>query len=209
MSNDLSCVAPLPHFPPSARARSNRFRLSPKMSTVITRFAPRRQASAHRRGAHGFVQLALRCSRQVPAAHRGHRSRMFDTSRSGRDSDGPKWLGLAWDGEAISQFQRAERHREVASSCLLGGAIAVTSVQEPRKCARRPVLKGSRCATRPLGDRDPAASAGRRQARDPPAREPRGRDRHRRQGARQSRLRQRRSLCCYVRRQSDLRSPSS
>ena len=28
--------------------------------------------------------------------------------------DGLKWLGLEWDGEAVSQFARADRHREVA-----------------------------------------------------------------------------------------------
>ena len=28
--------------------------------------------------------------------------------------DGLKWLELGWDGEAVSQFARADRHRQVA-----------------------------------------------------------------------------------------------
>src|SRR5262249_57605710 len=35
--------------------------------------------------------------------------------------DGLKWLGLTWDGDAISQFSRAERHREVAAQLLASG----------------------------------------------------------------------------------------
>ena len=33
-----------------------------------------------------------------------------------------KWLGLDWDGEAIYQFARADRHREVAEQMLASGA---------------------------------------------------------------------------------------
>jgi glutamyl-tRNA synthetase len=36
--------------------------------------------------------------------------------------DGVKWLGLNWDGEVVSQFTRAERHREVAHALLQRGA---------------------------------------------------------------------------------------
>jgi glutamyl-tRNA synthetase len=36
--------------------------------------------------------------------------------------DGLKWLGLDWDGEAISQFSRADRHREIADELLKRGA---------------------------------------------------------------------------------------
>ena len=35
--------------------------------------------------------------------------------------DGMKWLGLNWDGDAISQFSRADRHREVAQTLLAKG----------------------------------------------------------------------------------------
>src|SRR5947199_1024101 len=35
--------------------------------------------------------------------------------------DGLRWLGLGWDGEAIYQFARAPRHREVAEQLLAEG----------------------------------------------------------------------------------------
>ncbi len=35
--------------------------------------------------------------------------------------DGLKWLELDWDGEAIYQYSRAARHREVAEALLAGG----------------------------------------------------------------------------------------
>lgn len=36
--------------------------------------------------------------------------------------DGLKWLELDWDGDAVSQFARADRHREVAAELLKRGA---------------------------------------------------------------------------------------
>ena len=36
--------------------------------------------------------------------------------------DGLSWLGLDWDGEPISQFERAGRHREIAEELLRRGA---------------------------------------------------------------------------------------
>jgi glutamyl-tRNA synthetase len=36
--------------------------------------------------------------------------------------DGLKWLGLEWDGEAVSQFSRADRHRAIADELLKRGA---------------------------------------------------------------------------------------
>ena len=49
-----------------------------------------------------------------------------DRARSSQEAvdailDGLTWLGLAWDGEPISQFARAERHREVVEQLLLTG----------------------------------------------------------------------------------------
>ena len=36
--------------------------------------------------------------------------------------DGLKWLELGWEGEAVSQFARADRHRAVAGELLAKGA---------------------------------------------------------------------------------------
>lgn len=45
--------------------------------------------------------------------------------------DGMTWLGLDWDGEAISQFERAPRHAEVAAQMLAEGtAYKCFSTQE-------------------------------------------------------------------------------
>src|ERR1700687_3199374 len=35
--------------------------------------------------------------------------------------DGLRWLGIDWDGEAIYQFSRVARHREVAEQLLATG----------------------------------------------------------------------------------------
>jgi glutamyl-tRNA synthetase len=38
--------------------------------------------------------------------------------------DGLTWLGLDWDGKAVSQFERANRHREVVEGMLASGAAS-------------------------------------------------------------------------------------
>ncbi len=44
---------------------------------------------------------------------------------------GMTWLGLDWDGEAVSQFERVERHAEIARQLLeTGGAYKCFSTQE-------------------------------------------------------------------------------
>src|SRR5881392_2656847 len=35
--------------------------------------------------------------------------------------NGLSWLGLEWDGEALYQFARADRHREIAEKLLAAG----------------------------------------------------------------------------------------
>lgn len=54
--------------------------------------------------------------------------RIEDTDRERNNAEavdailnGLKWLELDWDGEAVSQFARADRHREVAAALLDGG----------------------------------------------------------------------------------------
>jgi glutamyl-tRNA synthetase len=56
--------------------------------------------------------------------------------------DGLSWLGLDWDGDAIYQFSRAERHREVAESLLASGRAyrcyaSPQELEEMREAARR------------------------------------------------------------------------
>ncbi len=75
--------------------------------------------------------------------------------------DGMKWLGLNWDGDAISQFSRADRHREVAQELLAKGKAyhcyaTPAELDEMRKLAeaeKRPIRYDGRWR-----DRDPATA---------------------------------------------------
>jgi glutamyl-tRNA synthetase len=72
--------------------------------------------------------------------------------------DGLAWLGLSWDGEAVSQFARADRHREVAAELLKRGAAyhcyaspaEIDAAREKAKAEGRPLIFLS-----PWRDRDP------------------------------------------------------
>jgi len=92
--------------------------------TVVTRFAPSPTGFLHIGGARTalFNWLFSR--------HHGGRFllRIEDTDRARSTEaavaaidDGLRWLGLDWDGEAVSQFARRERHRQVARELLLAG----------------------------------------------------------------------------------------
>ena len=62
--------------------------------------------------------------------------------------DGLKWLELDWNGEAVSQFARADRHRAVASELLKRGAAyhcyaspaEIDAAREAAKAEGRPQL---------------------------------------------------------------------
>jgi glutamyl-tRNA synthetase len=72
--------------------------------------------------------------------------------------DGLKWLGLDWDGDAVSQFARADRHREVANELLARGSAyycfaspaEIEAAREKAKAEGRPQIFLS-----PWRDRDP------------------------------------------------------
>ncbi len=61
--------------------------------------------------------------------------------------NGMTWMGLDWDGEAIFQFARAPRHREVAEKLLAEGkayrcyasADELTQMREEQKAAGKPM----------------------------------------------------------------------
>jgi glutamyl-tRNA synthetase len=91
---------------------------------VVTRFAPSPTGYLHIGGARTALFNWLY------AKHTGGKMllRIEDTDRE-RSSDaataaildGLSWLGLDWDGEPISQFERAPRHREVAEELVRMG----------------------------------------------------------------------------------------
>ncbi len=103
--------------------------------TVITRFAPSPTGYLH----IGSARTAL--FNWLFARHHGGRFllRVEDTdrARSTEESikaiyDGMRWLGLDWDGDAISQFARRSRHAEVATQLLDSGRayLCYASVEE-------------------------------------------------------------------------------
>jgi len=84
------------------------------------------------------LALRARTGRQIPVADRGHRPGAFDRAIL----DGLGWLGLDWDGDAIYQFSRSARHREVAEELLARGHAyrcyaTPEELAEMREAARR------------------------------------------------------------------------
>jgi len=96
----------------------------PVRRPIVTRFAPSPTGYLHIGGARTALFNWLY------ARGRGGRFllRIEDTDRRRSTSeatrailDGLSWLGLDWDGDAISQFDRAPRHAEVALAMLSSG----------------------------------------------------------------------------------------
>jgi glutamyl-tRNA synthetase len=92
--------------------------------TVVTRFAPSPTGYLHIGGARTALFNWLF------ARHHGGTMllRIEDTDRARSTDeaveaiyDGLRWLGLEWDGDAISQFARRERHQEVVEQLLRDG----------------------------------------------------------------------------------------
>ena len=132
------------------------------MTQVVTRFAPSPTGFLHIGGARTALFNWLYAKRFGGK----FLLRIEDTDRERSTEaavaaiiDGLKWLGLDWDGEAISQFERAERHREVARQLLASGGAyrCYASTQELEAMREQARLEG-----KPMRydgrwrDRDPA-----------------------------------------------------
>jgi glutamyl-tRNA synthetase len=130
-------------------------------SPVITRFAPSPTGFLHIGGARTALFNWLY------AKHTGGRMllRIEDTDRERSTDtaitaiiDGLSWLGLHWDGEPISQFARAARHREVAEELVKRGK-AYRAFETPEElAAMREKAKAEGRFARyegPWRDRDP------------------------------------------------------
>lgn len=130
--------------------------------TVVTRFAPSPTGFLHIGGARTALFNWLY------ARHHGGKFllRIEDTDRlrstqAAVDAifDGMKWLGLDWDDEAVSQFERKDRHAEVARQLLEQGKAyhcyctpeELTKMREEQKAAGKPVGYDGRWR-----DRDPS-----------------------------------------------------
>ncbi len=94
-------------------------------SPVVTRFAPSPTGNLHIGGARTALFNWLY------ARHAGgsFRLRIEDTDRARSTPEateaiftGLDWLGIDWDGDAVSQFERADRHADVAREMLAEGS---------------------------------------------------------------------------------------
>ena len=132
------------------------------MTSVVTRFAPSPTGFLHIGGARTALFNWLYARRFGGT----FLMRIEDTDRERSTKpaveaiiDGLTWLGLNWDGEAVSQFERVARHREVAESLIAsGGAYRCYASQEELETMRNE----ARLAGKPMRydgrwrDRDPA-----------------------------------------------------
>jgi glutamyl-tRNA synthetase len=92
--------------------------------TIITRFAPSPTGYLHIGGARTALFNWLYTKHMKGKFY----LRIEDTDRERSTQEavdaiyrGLEWLGLAWDGEPVLQFARADRHREVAYDLLSKG----------------------------------------------------------------------------------------
>lgn len=107
--------------PTSQRSKSSHVQ---NRQEIITRFAPSPTGYLHIGGARTalFNYLFARKSGGQ------FKLRIEDTDRERSTTQavdailgGMRWLGLDWDGDAVSQHARADRHREIADALIAGG----------------------------------------------------------------------------------------
>ena len=129
---------------------------------VITRFAPSPTGYLHIGGARTALFNWLY------AKHMGGKMLLrienTDRARSTEEAvaalkDGLTWLGLDWEGEPISQFERADRHREIAEQLIANGKAYYCYASAEELSEMREAQKAAGQSTRYDGrwrDRDPA-----------------------------------------------------
>ena len=131
---------------------------------VVTRFAPSPTGYLHLGGARTALFNWLF------ARHHGGRFllRIEDTDRVRSTQpaidailDGMRWLGLDWDGDAVFQFARADRHAAVAHAMLDGGHAYRCYMTQDEIAAQRAAAQAARQPLRirsPWRDADPATA---------------------------------------------------
>src|SRR2546428_11821851 len=114
-------------------------------ATVVTRFAPSPTGFLHIGGAgtalFNWLYARGRGGKMLLRIEDTDRERSTDAAIAAI-LDGLSWLGLEWDGEAISQFSRSARHRDVAQQLLATGKAyycyaSPEELAEMREAARR------------------------------------------------------------------------
>ncbi len=132
-------------------------------SPVITRFAPSPTGYLHIGGA--------RTALFNWAFAKGQNGKMLlriedtDRERSTQGAvdailDGMRWLGLTWDGDAVSQYGRVERHRDVALELLKRGKAyycycspeELDAMRAKAEAEKRPIRYDGTWRNRPASD---------------------------------------------------------
>ena len=94
------------------------------VSPVITRFAPSPTGFLHIGGARtalfNWLYAKANGGKMLLRIEDTDRERSTDAAVAAI-LDGLTWLGIDWDGEPISQYERADRHREVADALIASG----------------------------------------------------------------------------------------
>ena len=141
--------------------------------SVVTRFAPSPTGMLHLGGARTALFNWLY------ARHHGgtFRLRLEDTDRKRSTPeaiaaivDGLTWLGLDWDGEIVRQFERRQRHADVARDLLaVGGAYRCYCTPEELEAMRAeaPCRRSRSSLRRALARPRPGGGAARHRSRDP------------------------------------------
>lgn len=138
--------------------------ISATTTPVVTRFAPSPTGYLHIGGA----RTALFNWAYAKGRNGKMLLRIEDTDRE-RSTDaavtailnGMTWLGLHWDGDAVSQHGRADRHREIANELLKRGKAYYCFCTPEELAAMREAATAEK---RPIGydgtwrDRDPATA---------------------------------------------------
>jgi glutamyl-tRNA synthetase len=113
--------------------------------SVVTRFAPSPTGFLHIGGARtalfNWLYARGRGGKMLLRIEDTDRQRSTETAVDAI-FDGLRWLGLDWDGEAVHQFARSARHREVAEQLLAQGKAyrcyaSQEELAEMRERARR------------------------------------------------------------------------
>ncbi len=113
--------------------------------SVVVRFAPSPTGFLHIGGARAALfNWLYACGRGGKMLLRIEDTDRERSTQAAIDAilDGLTWLGIDWDGEAIYQFARSARHREVAEQLLAMGHAyrcyaSAEELSQLREAARR------------------------------------------------------------------------
>jgi len=98
--------------------------MSNQSKTIVTRFAPSPTGYLHIGGARtalfNWLYAKANGGKMLLRIEDTDRERSTETAVDAL-KDGLSWLGILWDGEAYSQHERADRHREVAKQMVASG----------------------------------------------------------------------------------------